>query len=173
MGMIGRFDPVKNHPMLLIAFQNVLKGISPAKLVLVGDGQARKECEDIAHALGIEDNVRFLGRRSDVAELLSAFDIYVLPSVAEASSLTLLEAMAAGLPIVTTHAGGNPEAVVNDVTGVLASPGNASGFARAIISLIKDPEKRRRMGEAGRKRLESSFTAGKMLGEYERLYLAT
>lgn len=173
VGMIGRFDPIKNQRMLLAAFRDVVKDVSPAKLVLVGDGQTKKGCEDLVHDLGIEKSVRFLGRRSDVAELLSAFDIYVLPSVAEASSLTLLEAMAAGLPIVTTHAGGNSETVVKDKTGLLTSPGDSSEFARAIITLIKDPEKRRRMGEAGRGRLESSFTASKMLEEYENLYLST
>jgi len=103
---------------------------------------------------------------------LQALDIYCLSSIAEATSLTLLEAMAVGLPIVATDAGGNPEIVLRDQTGILVSPSNYIEFAKAIITLAQDSEKRRRMGEAGKKRVKSFFTMDKMLGQYENLYLS-
>ena len=171
VGMIGRFDPIKNHLMLLRAFYKVLKHISGAKLLLIGDGLLKENCEKFASELGIGDRVVFLGRRRDVPELLRTFDIYVLSSIAEATSLTLLEAMAAGLPVIAIDAGGNPEIVMNDRTGILISPGNYREFAKATVSLIQDPEKRKRMGEAGIRRVKALFSIDRMLKEYEDLYL--
>lgn len=171
VGMIGRFAPVKNHRMLLSAFKDVLKVISNIKLILAGDGALKKECAEFTLKLGMQNNVSFLGRRSDIPALLSAFDIYVLPSIAEAASLTLLEAMAAGLPVVAMDAGGNPEIVLNDRTGILVSPGDSAGFSKAIITLAQDPEKRKRLGSSGKKRSEEMFTMDMMLAKYEELYI--
>ncbi len=171
IGMIGRFDPIKNHRMLLVAFRDVLKHISRAKLLLIGDGPLKEECKEFASELGVSNCVVFLSRRSDIAELLQAIDILVLSSNAEAASLTLLEAMAAGLPVIATEAGGNPEIILRDQTGLLVPAKNHIEFAKAIISLIQDPEKRRKMREAGKRRVRSLFSIDRMLKQYENLYL--
>jgi len=172
IGMIGRFDPVKNHSLLLEAFKEVIKNIPKAKLLLIGDGPLRESLQSTVYSLQLERNVIFLGIRRDIPQVLQALDIYCLSSIAEATSLTLLEAMAVGLPVVATDAGGNPEIVLRDQTGILVSPSNYIEFAKAIITLAQDSEKRRRMGEAGKKRVKSLFTMNKMLGQYENLYLS-
>jgi sugar transferase (PEP-CTERM/EpsH1 system associated) len=172
MGMVGRFDPIKNQLMLLRAFSEVLKHISGTKLLLIGDGPLKEKCKKFASELGIGDRVVFLGWRRDVLELLRTLDIFVLSSLTEATSLTLLEAMAAGLPVIATDAGGNPEIIMNDRTGILISLGNYREFAKAMVSLIEDPEKRKRMGEAGIRRIKALFSIDRMLKEYEDLYLS-
>lgn len=172
IGMIGRFDPVKNHSLLLEAFKEVIKSIPKAKLLLIGDGPLRESLQSTVYSLQLERNVIFLGIRRDIPQVLQALDIYCLSSIAEATSLTLLEAMATGLPVVATDAGGNPEIVLRDQTGILVSPSNYIEFAKAIITLAQDSEKRRRMGEAGKKRVKSLFTMDKMLEQYENLYLS-
>ena len=172
IGMIGRFDPVKNHSLLLEAFKEVIKNIPKAKLLLIGDGPLRESLQFTVYSLQLERNVIFLGIRRDIPQVLQALDIYCLSSIAEATSLTLLEAMAVGLHVVATDAGGNPEIVLRDQTGILVSPSNYIEFAKAIITLAQDSEKRRRMGEAGKKRVKSLFTMDKMLEQYENLYLS-
>ena len=171
VAMIGRFYPIKNHKMLLKAFQGALKEVPDMKLVLVGEGPTKKECENLAYNLGIAGHVIFLGLRKDVSALLQIFDICVLSSDIEAAPLSVLEAMAAGLPAIATDAGGNPEIIINGLTGVLVPPNNDIEFSKAIISLAKDPEKRKKMGQAGKNRVEQFFNLENMLEEYERLYL--
>ncbi len=171
LGMVARFAPIKNHRMLLTSFAEVLRNIPNAKLLLVGDGELKGNCERLAVKLGIEKRVTFLGRRDDIPGLLSIFDIYVLSSIAEATSFTLLEAMAAGLPVVAVKAGGNPEIVINGETGILTPTDNPAEFARAVVSLINNSEKRRQMGEAGSCRARFVFNKNKMLDRYETLYL--
>ena len=173
VGMIGRFDPVKNHRMLLAAFRDVVKQIWGAKLLLIGDGPLKKECKESAAELDIDDYVVFLGQRNDVPQILQVIDIFVLSSITEATSLTLLEAMAAGLPVIAMDVGGNPEIVLRDQTGILVPPRNYIELAKAIVSLIRDPEKRKRMGEAGKRRAKALFSIDRMLEEYAQIYLGT
>ena len=172
IGMIAGLRPVKNHSLLLQAFKEVVKKVPRAKLLLIGDGPLKESLESKVKSLRLENNVVFLGFRRDIAELLQVMDIFVLSSVAEATSLTLLEAMARGLPVVAVDAGGNSEIVLKGQTGILVPPKNYIEFAKAIISLIADPEKRRRMGEAGKRRAKSLFGIDRMLREYENLYLS-
>lgn len=171
VAMVGRFSPIKNHKMLLAAFKDVLKEAPDTKLALIGDGSLKKECEQLASRLGIQDHILFTGKRENVPELLPAFDICVLSSNAEAASIFLLEAMAAGRPVIATEAGGNPEIVLQDQTGLLVPPKDPVKFAEAMMKLIQNPEKREKMGEAGRERLKSLFNLNKMLKGYEDLYL--
>jgi len=170
VGMVGRFSPIKNHKMLLEAFGRVVKEAPNAKLLLAGDGPLKENSQSAIRNSQLKDKVIFLGLRMDIPEILKALDIYVLPSIAEAASLTLLEAMAAGLPVAATRAGGDAEIVINNKTGILVSPDDPNGFAGAIIYLIQNPGEAKAMGKAGRERVEREFNIDKMLNEYRELY---
>jgi glycosyltransferase involved in cell wall biosynthesis len=115
--------------------------------------------------------VLLLGEVGDVAGLLARGRLFVLPSRSEGISLTLLEAMARGLPVVATRVGGTPEVVVDGETGLLVPPGDPAALADAILRLQRDPEAGRRMGEAGRPRVERIFDVCRMVAEYEALYV--
>jgi glycosyltransferase involved in cell wall biosynthesis len=127
--------------------------------------------ERLAASLGLEDSVKFLGTVSDVPALLARARLFVLSSITEGISLTLLEAMARGLPIAATRVGGNPEVVADGETGLLVPPGGSEALASAVSRLWTSPEMCARMGVAGRHRAEARFDVRRMVAEYERLYL--
>jgi glycosyltransferase involved in cell wall biosynthesis len=168
--VVARFHPVKDHATLLNAFARVAAARSDADLLLIGDGPLRPELEAQVRTLGIEGRVHFLGVRSDVADLLRAADVFTLTSVSEAASLTLLEAMATGLPVVVTAVGGNPEIVRDGREGLLAPRGDASAIAAALLRLLGDPEARRRLGAAGRERVRQRYRLEQTVESYWRLY---
>jgi glycosyltransferase involved in cell wall biosynthesis len=168
--IVARFHPVKDHRMLLEAFQRVLPGRPDVDLLLVGDGPLRGDLTAQAGTLGIDGRVRFLGVRSDVAELLAASDIFALTSVSEAASLTLLEAMASRLPVVVTAVGGNPELVRAGVDGLLVPRGDAGATAEAIGTLLDDSARAQTMGQAGAARVKEVFRLERTIGRYYDLY---
>ena len=170
VGIAARFAPVKDHATLLDAFAIVVRDVPEAKLVLVGDGPLREELEAKVERLGIEESVRFLGVRRDVPELLSTWDVFTLTSWSEGTSVTLLEAMASGLPTVVTRVGGNPEIAVEGETGLMAGRGDSEGLAAAFVRLLRDPELRGELGEAGRERVRRKFTRELMHSAYRALY---
>jgi glycosyltransferase involved in cell wall biosynthesis len=166
---IGRLDPVKNFPLLLCAFANVLRRDPNVWLAIVGDGPERADLEQQVRDLSLYEHVKFTGYRQDVSGLLAAADVYVNSSVFEGVSLTILEAMAAGLPVVATAVGGNPEVVAHERTGLLASSASAS-IADAIHRLAVDDQLRRRFGAAGRARVAQDFSMDRMMARYAELY---
>ena len=168
--IVARFHPVKDHRMLLEAFQQVVPGRPDVDLLLVGDGPLRGDLTTQAATLGIGERVRFLGVRGDVPELLAASDIFALTSVSEAASLTLLEAMASRLPVVVTDVGGNPELVRGGVDGLLVPRGDAPATAAAIRTLLDDPPRARQMGESGARRVAEVFRLERTIGRYYDLY---
>ncbi len=170
IGIIARLEPVKSHAMLLRAFAQVIKGVAQAKLLIVGDGKLRAELEDLTKILNINNNVKFLGVRRDIPELLKIFDVFVLSSLSEAASVTLLEAMAAGVPIVATNVGGNPEIVLEGKTGFLVPRGDDKAMAKALIEVLSNPGKAKDMELAGKQRVNELFTLDKMLNSYSDLY---
>ena len=115
--------------------------------------------------------MRFLGEVEDVPAVLQRARAFVLSSVSEGISLTLLEAMARGLPIIATRVGGNPEVVADGQTGWLVPAGDPASLAQAIVRLWREPEAGRQMGQAGRQRVEHHFEIGRMVADYEALYL--
>jgi glycosyltransferase involved in cell wall biosynthesis len=135
----------------------------------VGEGPEREALEALVKKFGLQGAVHFLGHRDDVAALLPGFDLFALASRTEGTSLTLLEAAAAGLPIVATRVGGNPEIVTDGETGLLVGAGEPAAFADAITSVWARPD-RARMGAAGRALVEERYGIGKMLAAYETLY---
>jgi glycosyltransferase involved in cell wall biosynthesis len=169
IGTVGRLDPVKNLPLLLQA-QAVLASKHPtARSVIIGDGPERAALEATAASLGIDHLVTFAGYRSDVRALMAAFDVYVNCSTYEGVSLTILEAMAAGLPVIATPVGGNPEVVIDQETGLLV-PGLGRVIADAIARLAADRQHSRLMGDAGRWRVIRHFSIARMVDDYARAY---
>jgi sugar transferase (PEP-CTERM/EpsH1 system associated) len=172
VGAVGRLDAVKDHRGLLQAF-SILRSDQPAaELVIVGDGPRRGDLERQIQELGLTGHVHLLGMRQDVAVLLRGFDAFVLPSLAEGISNTVLEAMATGLPVVATRVGGNPELVEHGVTGALVAPGSPLVLAAALRCYVEDAVLREAHGDAGRRRVLQHFTLERMAQAYRDLYLS-
>jgi glycosyltransferase involved in cell wall biosynthesis len=141
-----------------------------ARLVIAGDGEERDALEEFSRRLGVTGQVEFLGFSRDVDPLMRSFDVFVLPSLTEGISLTILEAMAAAKPVITTRVGGNPEVVIDGRTGILVPPQDPDALAAAIVKLMKDPALALEMGKNGRKRFEEIFDLGLMVTRYEDVY---
>lgn len=170
VGIVARLAPVKNHALLLQAWKLLVHEVPDAVLLVVGDGSADARTRALATDLGLGDAVRFLGQRRDIPEVLQALDVFVLSSLSEGLSLTLLEAEAAGLPIVATRVGGNPEVVRDGETGILVPSGEPAPMAAALARLLRDPVLRASMGQAGQACYRANFTLQSMVEGYARLY---
>jgi glycosyltransferase involved in cell wall biosynthesis len=169
-GTVGRLDPVKHLSMLIDAHAALRASCPNLRLAIVGGGPERSALEELAHRHDIGNFVTFLGHRDDVRQLLPAFDAYVNCSLHEGISLTILEAMAATLPVIATRVGGNPEIVVEGETGMLISSRATDALVSALAGLMRDRERCRQMGEAGRQRIEHYFDIRRMVGDYRREY---
>lgn len=168
---VARFHPVKDHATALRAWSIVHAQMPEAVLVFVGDGPERNNLEALTKRLELQDAVRFTGAIDNARELIPAADLCILSSLSEGLSVTLLEAMAAGKPIVATDVGGNPEAVVNGETGLLAPPRDPEALAGCILQLLPNaPYTARVLGQAGRQRLLEHFTADRMHRAYADRY---
>ena len=165
-----RVSAEKDFDTLLKAVSIVVSEVPDFHLMLVGDGPERGALETLSHDLGLQDSVTFLGERSDVPELLASAAVFVCSSRTEGISLTLLEAMAVGLPVIATKVGGNPEVVASEATGQLVPASNPTQLATAIIDLCLSPDRCQQWGAAGRKRVEDCFSVDRMVRDYERLY---
>lgn len=141
-----------------------------ATFVFAGEGPDRAALEAYARGRGVGERVRFVGNRSDVRALLSACDVFILPSLYEGLPLSILEAMAAGKPVVASNIPGNNEAVVHEQTGLLVPPDRAEQLAGAIRSVLEEPELARMMGECGRRRVETRFTLQRMATDVGAVY---
>ena len=174
IGTVGRLQAVKNQAALVEAFAGARK-LDPSvmrqvRLVIAGEGPCRAALEAQIRDAGIGDAVSLLGERGDVAGVLRALDLFVLPSLGEGISNTILEAMATGLPVLATRVGGNPELVIENETGQLVNSGDCSAMARWIIAYMGDSSLRRRQGLAGRAQAEHRFSLQAMVGAYLELY---
>src|SRR5262249_32705801 len=169
---VGRLDRVKDFGTLVRAMAKVVIDIPEAVLLIAGGGDEpyRDELIRLAHELGVADHVRFLGSRRDVPAWLAACDVFALTSVTEALSMTILEAMATGRPVLATDVGGNGAVVVPDASGVLIAVGDSSAAAQALIDLLRGPRRARAMGIAGRRRVYERFTRATTFDAYRRLY---
>lgn len=169
LGTVGRLDPVKNLEKLLEARVILGARFPSAHVVVAGDGPERQALVDRAHALGIADVTHFTGYRTDVRDVMAAFDVYVNCSTYEGVSLTILEAMATTLPVVAGAVGGNPEVVIDQETGFLVGL-RPYEFASAIGALLSNPKLRQTMGDAGRWRVKRHFTIERMVDDYAAAY---
>ena len=168
-GTAGRLDPVKNLGLLLEAHALLGARVPGAHLVIIGDGPERAALEQRAAQLGVGASVTFTGYRSDVRSLMPAFNVYVNSSTYEGVSLTILEGMAAALPVVATSVGGNPEVVIDQETGYLV-PSKAAALADAMVRLAHQPRLRRQLGDAARWRVLRHFSISRMVDQYLAVY---
>lgn len=168
---VARLSPEKDFPTLLQAFAKARRSLPQLRLRLVGDGPERPRLEQLAQQLNLNGAVEFLGERTDVAQLLPTGGFFVTSSKTEGISLTLLEAMAVGLPVVATNAGGNPEIVVDGVTGRITPVGDVEALANALIEMGARQRDWEAWGLAGRERVQSEFDVRRMVADYESLYV--
>ena len=167
---VARLSPEKDFPTLLQATAIVVRSVPEFKLMMIGNGSERARLEALTKSLGIEPNVEFLGERSDVPELLAQAGFFVSSSKSEGISLTILEAMAVGLPVVTTRVGGNPEIILEGETGHLVPDRNPEALAAAMLQMLAKRDEWPAMGQLGRQRVEQQFEIRTMVRQYEELY---
>jgi sugar transferase (PEP-CTERM/EpsH1 system associated) len=170
VGSVGRLVAVKNYALLLRAFAAAGLAQRGGHVVLAGEGAERAALEALAQSLGIRAHVHLLGHREDVHRLLPGFDLFVLPSVSEGMSNTLLEAMAAGVPPLASAVGGNAEIVRAGVDGRIFPSGDEAALARELVELEASPTLRAALGAAARERVQAAFDIRAMVGRYEQLY---
>lgn len=173
LGIAARLTEEKGLPFLLRALALLKAELPGATLLIAGEGALQPELERVAAELGVRDDVRFLGLRADVPELLQVFDLFVLSSVSEGLPMALLEAMAAGCPVVATDVGGVGTAIRDGVNGALVKPRRPDALAAAIRRLWLDGGLRARYREAGRRIFRERYSAAAMAQRYEALYLAS
>lgn len=167
---VARLSPEKGLDTLLQAAALVVTACPELRFEIAGHGPCLAALQQSAAALGLEKHVQFLGDVRDVPALLARARLFVLPSLAEGISLTLLEAMATGLPVVASRVGGNPEVVEDGDSGVLAPPQDPTALAEAILRLGRSAPEGSRLGLAGRRRVEAHFDVGAMVRDYAALY---
>ena len=174
VGTVGRMEKVKDQTNLARAFVSAVRADPEARarlrLVLVGDGKLKREVETLLESAGVRELAWFAGERADVVPLLQGLDCFVLPSLAEGVSNTILEAMACGLPVVATRVGANAELVEQDVTGRTVPAADSDALAREIGAYFTTPELARQHGQAGRRRVERRFSLERMVDDYDRVY---
>jgi glycosyltransferase involved in cell wall biosynthesis len=167
---VARLDPLKDHATAIRTLARVVQQGVRASLVLVGEGPEEPKIHEIVSQQKLERHVRFLGLRTDIARLLSAADLVLLSSVSEGIPLTLIEAMAIGLPVVATRVGGVQEVVEEGKTGLLAPRGDDAALAQSVLQLAQDSALREHMGEIGRQRARALFSDDQMHDRYYQLY---
>lgn len=171
VGTVGRLDPVKDHTTLLRATEMMLERGLDVRVVIAGEGPERKALEDnLAQRPILAQRTVLTGDVQDVAHWLNAFDIFVLPSLSEGMSNTLLEAMATGVPPLATAVGGNAEVIEDGNSGVLVPPGDAKKICEYLLQLAPSPERRRQLGQNARQRIVSHFSLDRMLSRYTEMY---
>jgi L-malate glycosyltransferase len=168
---ISNFRPVKRVLDVVRILEKVHREV-PAVLLMVGEGPERASAQALARRLNIQDRVRFLGTQESVEEIAGMADVFLLPSELESFGLSALEAMACGVPVIGSDAGGLPEVVKHAETGFLLPVGDVDGMAARTLEILKDEERRRDMGMAGRRRAEALFGADRIVSQYERFYEA-
>lgn len=164
----SNFRPVKRVQDVIYVFHEVNKKL-PSKLLLIGDGPERSQCELLCRELGIHEHVKFLGKQTEIVPLLSAADLFLMPSQSESFGLSALEAMACEVPVISSSVGGLPELQVHGQTGYIAEFGDIDRMARYAVDLLSNPSKHKLFAEAARKRA-LEFEATKIIAQYEHYY---
>ena len=172
--IVARLHPEKGHSYLFRALPEIRRRTQkPVRLLVAGVGTYEAAYREEVRALGCDDIVSFLGFRKDSPDLMAAADLLVLPSTAEAFGLVLAEALFLGTPVVATRVGGIPEIISDQVDGVLVPPADSTALASAIVGLLEDSERRRKMAGAGREKIQSKFSFEDMVRSYEDVYVRT
>ncbi|MBL8848861.1 MAG: GT4 family glycosyltransferase PelF [Planctomycetaceae bacterium] len=167
---VGRLSPEKDFANLLRGTALAVRDVPDLRVRIIGDGRERAALEQLSHSLNLQGRVEFLGERSDVHALLRDVGFYVSSSRTEGISLTLLEAMAVGLPVLATRVGGNAEVIEEGVSGRLVPAENPEALAAGLVAMCRDQSEWTAMGQIGRARVERDFDVTRMVREYEALY---
>jgi len=167
----ARLEPQKGHRVLLDALPPVRRDFPNVRLVCVGDGELRGALEQQARDLHLDDIVRFIGYQPNIPEWLGLADVSVLPSFFEGLPLVAIESLAAARPMVATAVDGTPEVILDGQTGLTVPPGDPDALAKALTRLLRDPELRRRLGQAGRSFVLEHFTQERQIEQTQQLYL--
>jgi sugar transferase (PEP-CTERM/EpsH1 system associated) len=167
---VGSLRWVKGYKYFLESMVEVNKKKQDARCLIVGEGLLRRDLEEKVRCLGLDGCVQFLGLRTDIPELLGCADIFVLSSLVEGLPLAVIEACAAGLPVIATDVGGVSEIIENGVTGILVPSKDIQALQQAIVTLLDDPEQARLMGEAGKRMARQKFSLEIMMRNIENLY---
>lgn len=170
IGAVGRLVPEKNYASLIEAFDRARTEIPQLAAAVLGDGPLAGALQEAARARGCH-GLRFYGYRPDAVSLLPAFDLFVQPSLTEGISLSVIEAMAAGLPVIATAVGGIPETIGNGEAGILVPARDVGALTGAIVALARDPGRGASLAHAARQRAERCFSIDTMVRTYEALYL--
>jgi glycosyltransferase involved in cell wall biosynthesis len=170
VGMVGRLETVKGPEYFIEAARYIAEKIPKTKFLVVGEGSLKDIMIKRSIQLNIDDKIIFVGWHEDIPEILSILDVLVLPSLNEAVGRVLLEAGASGKPVVATDVGGIPDIIKNNETGILVPPADSRKIAEAVISLLKDKQKRFEMGHAAKNWVNTKFSVDNMVGEVHNLY---
>ncbi|GBC59249.1 glycosyltransferase [Desulfonema ishimotonii] len=172
MGTVSRLSPLKKIDHLVLALDLMVKAGHNVKLMIVGDGPERPFLGNRVAELGLEARVIFAGNRKDAYSFFPLFDVFVLPSLSEGISMTILEAMTQGVPVVAADIKGNREIITHNNNGIFYTPGDVAALAQSLGNLFEHPGYGIKIASRARKRVESDFSFERMLVEYERLYLS-
>lgn len=170
VGSVGRIDPIKNYPLFVNSLTDIMSQRKDIWGVVVGDGPSHQSLKRLIEARGVEDRFRLPGYRSDAGKLIQCMDLFILCSVSEGTSMALLEAMAAGVPVVVTDVGGSPEIVVRNETGWVVPSNDRKALTEAINDAVDNPRLAERYAQAGKKRYENSFRFSEMIRNYFTIY---
>jgi len=170
VGQVSKLWEGKGHEDIINACPMIFTDVPNCRIFFIGDGPIREKLEEIVFKNGLQERITFLGHCDNIAEVTSALDIAVLASHYEGMGRVILEAMAAGLPVVATRVGGIPDLVVDRETGFLVEPHSPEQLAQAIVFLASDPGLRKQMGDAGKKSVDSRFTVDTMIEQVDKLY---
>jgi len=168
--VLSRLNPMKGVEYFLDAASIVAAKLPQTRFLIVGDGAIRHELQDRAIRLGLAEKVVFTGLRMDVPRILAEISVSVLPSLSEGLSNCLLESMSAGVPVIATNVGGNPEIVEHGVSGLLVPPRDPPMLAAAMITMLENPDLASRFGSAGKRKIADAFSVERSVREIERLY---
>jgi glycosyltransferase involved in cell wall biosynthesis len=167
---VARLDPIKDHKTAIRAFQRAVQVDPRIRLMIVGDGMERAAIEREIDDCSLEKSVLLLGPRNDVPKLLAAADAFLLTSVSEGIPVTVIEAMAVGVPVVATAVGGMPELITDRVSGLLVPAGDVIGIADALIEISRDEELRNSLALRAKKEAENNFSEDRMIASYDQIY---
>jgi glycosyltransferase involved in cell wall biosynthesis len=170
VGIVGRLAPIKDHETFLLAAAEVRRRGCDAKFAVIGDGDLRRTLETRAAELGLGENIRFFGWRRDLPEVYADLDIVALSSRNEGTPVSLIEAAAAGKPVIATAVGGVPDFIKHEGNGILVSPGDHRALAEGILSLLANPDKAGEMATNGRNMAAARFSISRLLNEHYDLY---
>jgi glycosyltransferase involved in cell wall biosynthesis len=170
IGNVARLAPIKNHALLIEAFALLSAHLPEAALAIVGDGALRGDLQRRIAARGLDTNAFLLGELRDTAAVYRDFDLFVLTSTIEGTSMSILEAMASGVCVVATAVGGNPDLLGHGRYGVLVPSEDPTALAAAMLDLLRDPGRRQRLAAAARAHVAERYSESAMIGAYEQLY---